>query len=158
MGLHVKQFKKLILDPTLDYFSPEINNSNCAKLLTLETIWHESGGLIYLAQFPYNGPAKGICQMEKPTFEWLVDFYMGNSLIYPKFSTIFGKPSFDDLIWNLKLCVAMCRIRYYVMPNPLPEDNIQARAKYWGQHFQTTNDPVKISQYIAHAYDLHNLL
>ena len=161
LGLHVKQFRDLILNPTLDYFSPEINNSKCAKSLVLETIWHESGGLTYIAQFPYNGPAKGVLQMEKPTFEWLNKF-IPNSLISNKFSSIFGKLSFDDLIWNLKLCVAMCRIRYLVVKAPLPNDNVQSRAAYWNTYYQTSDDQPGIDkdemQYISHAYDLWKIL
>lgn len=158
MGIHVRQFVDLILDPALKEFEPEIQYNNSAKLLTLETIWHESDGLIYLAQYPHNGPALGVCQMEKPTFDWLVSGFIPNSLLKHKFSYIFNNPSFKDLSWNLKLCVIMCRIRYYVVPQSLPSDNTNDRAKYWGRYYQTTNNPDKIAQYIARAYDLHRLL
>jgi len=158
MGLYFPQFDKLVLMPTLTKLSPEIPDSAVGRLLVAETLWHESDGLYNLAQVPWNGPGTGLCMYEEPTFMWITRAWLleKKPALWQKFETIavsWPEIAFEEVIWNLQLAVALCRVRYFVVKDPLPslDDGIQARARYWGEHYQTQNDPWKISQYIKHA-------
>ena len=148
-----KQFYNLVLIPTLHKLEPDIPYSKQAELLVSETIFHESGGLNYIAQIPNDGPGLGICMMEKPTWDWLTT---GKYSWVPE---IWGHASFSDLTSNLALCVAMCRLRYWVVKDSLPplSYGINGRADYWGKFYQTENDPVKKAKYIYDARDLANI-
>ena len=125
MGLHVKQFHDLILEPTLQSLYPAIPHGDVARLLVLETMWHESGALTFLRQHP-NGPALGLCQMERPTFDWLMDelktrqSFRGILGRLGAFSPNWPSIMFEELAWNMKLAVAFVRLRYYIVPLSLP--------------------------------------
>lgn len=156
--MDVNQFKRLILEPTLGELHPEIPFSGVAYRLILETIWHESGGLKNIIQVPNDGPAYGICQMEKPTFEWLVESVLPNkpqlSLKFVKISATYPYIDFKELLWNLKLNVALCRLRYLVVPDALPEDNLEARAKYWFQFYNASEVQVRLHHFMIDAKEL----
>lgn len=153
MGLNLDDFRRIV-NPALMALTPELPYSYEAFRLTLETIWHESGGLTYLFQRG-NGPARGLGQCEKPTFDWLTRDYLPNQkpAIWRRFEDI--SPTwpyivFEELTWNLRLSVALCRVRYLPDPDPIPS-TIEGRGAYWGRVYQTTNDPEKIRQYIESA-------
>ncbi len=148
MGLNWHQFERLILRPTLADAQSVIPSSEVAVKLVGETIWHESGGLTYLAQVPHDGPALGLCQMEGPTFGWLMKKILNNSNLTPEL-TRYGI-AFKDLL-DPRFAVIMCRYRYWVVPEALPEGSLRARANYWGQYYQTTQNQDKIAQYILAA-------
>jgi len=162
LGLYAPQFNKLIVLPTLSEIDPEIKYTGVAQRLVLETIFHESNGLTYLAQLPFNGPACGIAQIEEPTFDWLVHQVLPRnpklSLKFTKISPNYPNIPFKELVWNLKLCVALCRLRYFVVPAMLPEDTIEDRAAYWSKYYQTSNDSAKTKLFIQHSNQLEQLL
>lgn len=162
MGLHPKQFKELVLSPTLEYFHPEIPYIENSEWLVFETIWHESGGLRFLAQWPKNGPGIGPCSMEEETWDWLIKVLKKKVLISTKFHDMFGKPELRRLFSDLALNVFMTRFRYFVVKNPLPKATIEARADFWNRFYQTVDDQPGIdkdeAQYIADAYDLRKAL
>lgn len=150
MGLNFKQFHNLVLVPTLRPLNVEVPYTDKARVLVMETLWHESGGLRYLAQWPNNGPGVGLCMYERPTWDWI-------STKYERvLRDLFGYQEFGGLALNLGLCVAMCRLRYAVVSEPIPElsQGVQARGSYWGKYYQTTNDPAKNQLYVAHAADI----
>lgn len=162
MGLDRKQFEDYVLGPTMRELFVSFIRAEYATLetiraeyaITLETIWHESDGLTYIAQVG-GGPGLGLGQCEPPTFEWLTRDYLPSKqpALWSKFGGISPHwPSipFEELAWNLRLAVALVRCRYLAAPGAIPI-TLEGRAAYWGQYYQTTNDPVKIQQYIDHA-------
>lgn len=156
MGLNFKQFHKAVLVPTLarlNEVSSVIRYTAEAGVLVAETIWHESDGLCCLYQHP-DGPAHGICMYEKPTWDWIYGKYKATIQVALT-GSVEAEFSFEDLDSNLALCVAMCRLRYQVVREPLPKlEGLQARAAYWGKYYQTQSDPDKIALYCSHANDI----
>jgi hypothetical protein len=161
--MDVKQFDTHICVPTLKEFSVEIPFSETAHLLVLETMYHESGHLDKILQVP-NGPAMGLLQMEPSTFDWLVaDFLPRHPKIWEKFKVI--SPYFPnilpwELFWNLRLCVAMCRVRYYAVPAALPAYTIppHTRADYWFKFYNASGVPSRKNKYISDALHLQSIL
>lgn len=151
MGLDLLQFKTYVLYPTMVAMGEKNANAIC---LVMETIWHESDGLRYLAQVG-NGPARGLGQCEPPTFDWLVGDYLPKH--QPALWGAFGAISphwpsipFEELAWNLRLATALVRVRYLAAPGTIPT-TLEGRAAYWGKYYQTDSDPAKIQLYIQHA-------
>ena len=159
MGLDTAQFVELVYE-TLDAFKDVMPNPPVAQHLVVETLAHESDGFTCLKQV--GGPALGMCQMELPTWNDLwFRFLQANHV---KFADLLSKlrvecaygefPKFQDLRWNIRLAIAMCRLKYFSHPAPLPDDTLEARAAYWGYVYQTTRDPAKIALYMAHAKEM----
>jgi hypothetical protein len=156
-----KQFDTYILSPTLYALKDVMPNPGVAKTLVAETLWHESDWLQYVAQLPrtLGGPVHGLgfTQMERSTWD---DLWI-RFLTMSRFDAIRGaicayccygdSPRYPDLTWNLRLAVAMTRLKYYSSPKLLPTDKLEARAAYWGRVYQGTSDPVKIALYIDNA-------
>lgn len=153
MGIHPGQFREFVVRPVLKHLDPEIPYSEVAEELLMLTVAHESDMGTYLRQYP-QGPARSVYQIERATFAWLVDYLSAPSQakLRAKFSACNSNMGlyFDELAWNLALATAYARLRYWVAPDPLPIDkkDVKALATYWGKHYQTTNDPVKIAEAI----------
>jgi len=69
--------------------------------------------------------------MEPGTFEWLTRKYKSS---YPY---LIGR-RVEELEYNIDLAILMARLRYRVVPEPLPDPNdVQALARYWKLHYNT---------------------
>ena len=103
-------------------------NSPAAVNLILGTAAQESAFGTFLIQ-EGGGPGRGPFQMEAETFNWLRE----------KFSQKpwgFSIRKCDDLVYDLRLAIITCRVRYYVVPEPLPEaDDLPGLAAYWKIHY-----------------------
>lgn len=133
---------------------PWAKNKNCysrsAKNLVLATIVHESDGGQYIEQVG-GGPAKGICQMEPPTFRDHFDYmkinknYRNWGITRQALLTLFrksAKPDPDELKWNNALAIAMCRVHYLRAPNSLPPYNdLDAISRYWHSYYNRGDRP-----------------
>lgn len=116
--------------------------SEAAVNLVLGTIAQESKFGTYLRQLG-SGPARGICQMEQPTFNWLKGVY-GRK--YPKL----GAALFEEVEWDLYLAILVCRLRYRVVPEPLPAaDDLLGLARYWKKYYNTYLGKGTESEFIA---------
>ena len=103
--------------------------SESAVMLLLGTAAQESKFGFYLRQLG-GGPARGIFQIEEPTFDWLKG----------KYAEKYGLEGveFGDLIWNLKAAAVFCRLRYLVDSLPLPAStDIPGMARYWKRVYNT---------------------
>jgi len=113
--------------------------SESALKLVLGTIAQESAGGYYIEQI--KGPARGICQMEPATFNWLVDGYLTKHKdVMQRIMKICNIEDLNaqTLRYNLKLSICMCRVRYLVDPQPLPEPgNLEAIAGTWKRVYNT---------------------
>jgi hypothetical protein len=138
MGINLKQLQDLIVEPTLAQFDLY---SKAAEQLVLGTIAAESiiGTTQYIKQT--KGPALGIIQMEPATHDWLKDYLIKRSSRFNKLITWIqhtGGFHSERLIYDLKYCVVMCRIRYMAVAAPLPAANDwRALGAYWKQHYNT---------------------
>lgn len=131
----------------LDLFSWDAFN------LVLGTIAHESKMGEYIKQI--KGPALGICQMEPPTYNDIVERM--SSFHYGKVMQLSGLTSLKcaaaHLEWNLKLAIAMCRMHYYLVPKRLPDTPI-GYAKFWKKYYNTELGAGTGEQFLD-AYGMH---
>ena len=146
--MDVKQFKEYIVTPTLK----EIRlYSESAEQLVLGTAVYESGGLKYIHQI--GGPALGVCQMEPATHDDIWKHY----LKYQPDLTIelnklcdIGRYDSNELMYNLRYAVAMCRIQYFRRPEALPAvgDYIE-QAKYYKKFYNTYKGKGTVGEYLV---------
>jgi hypothetical protein len=158
MGINVKELQKLVIIPTLEQLANRFPYNDTALTLVMETMYHESAGFVHIIQMPNYGPANGILQMEKTTFDWLVDSWIPKWPEFAKISPNYPNIPLEELYWNLKLNVAMCRARYYVSPKPLPANNLESRSEYWFTTYNNSKVITRKQHYQIHAKELDKLL
>ena len=134
MSLNAHQFRNLVVH-TLD----EVDmGGDSAVALLLGTAAQESRFGTYLKQLG-GGPALGFFQCEKSTFRWLRSKY-------PKW--LVGR-AYKELEWDIKLGILVCRLRYKVIPEPLPPANdLPALAAYWKKYYNTPHGKGKPEEFI----------
>lgn len=134
------QFQDLI-ERTL--WSYGLSGPSATRLL-LMTAAHESRFGTYLKQ--KGGPALGAFQMEPSTFDWLRHKYG------ERFPDLADRKAWE-LESDLRLAIVFARLRYLAVPEPLPKMDApdQMFARYWGKHYQTESDPVKMASFVKDA-------
>lgn len=133
MILNPQELKSFCIIPTLETMGEQFTGES-ANRIVLYTFAHESHLGTWRRQMG-AGAALGIGQCEPPTFNWLAKKYKdiikrcyANDEV-PRFETIEN----DDV-----LATIMCRLRYYVVPEPLPEpDDLKGMAQYWKEYYNT---------------------
>jgi len=131
VSFDLAQFKDLIVR-RLQYHSQGGLSlySEEATTLLLATAAHESGLGTKLKQV--RGPALGVFQIEKPTFDWLKEKYRDQ---FPRLMLATA----DQLEWDLDLSILVARLRYYVAKPPLPNaDDVDGMADYWFKYYNAS--------------------
>lgn len=144
MAFDCEQFRGLVKKILVDY--PALYSPAAVNLL-LATAAVESDFGTFLEQHP-TGPGQGIFQMEPKTYQWLHEKY-GRQYMY-----LVGRPSWE-MIWNLKLAILMARLRYRIVPEPLPDaGDVFALAEYWKKHYNTELGKGTVQEFIQkyHKY------
>jgi hypothetical protein len=54
----------------------------------------------------------------------------------------------ETMVWDLRYACAMCRIHYYRVPEPIP-DNLPGQAVYWRRYYNTSLGKGTEEGYIA---------
>ena len=158
MSLNFIQFHAGVVVPALQSLEPHIKFSPDADVLVSETIWHESARLTALGQFPRAGVTEevpfsaglGVASIERPTWKWMCETQMGRRL------GLWGE-DYNRLVWNLRLNVIACRLRYYSDKEPLPpgdlgdDDALKARAAYWLRVYNGSQVWERMGHYITNA-------
>jgi hypothetical protein len=138
-GLDPKQLAIWVIQPSLDRLGPLIPSSKAAIQLVLGTAMAESQ-LTYLDQIDKAGkpgPAYGLWQMEKITFDDHL-LRMRDPLIGGMFGYMSIPPDVSDLHWNLRLGAAMCRLLYWHAPEKLPlVGDAEGMSKLWKKRYNT---------------------
>ena len=119
-----------------------LHSPEAVKLL-LGTCAVESEFGTYIKQ--RGGPALSPWQIEEPTFNWLKERYK-------KYHPYIDK-EFEALEWDLKLAILMCRLRYLVVPDPIPK-TLAEQAVYWKKYYNTFQGAGTPMAYVA-AYRKH---
>lgn len=122
MPINREQFKDLVKRVLEE---AHLYSQEAVELL-LGTAAVESRFGTYIKQI--QGPAKGVFQMEKETFDWLKEKYK-------KQFPYIDKP-FESLEYDLKLAIIMCRLRYLVSPLPIPKTLLE-QSRYWKHIYNT---------------------
>lgn len=156
MGIDSKQLRELIVRPALK----EIDLwSEAAENLLMGTAAVESSMGRFLRQTP-TGPARGIYQMEEATFKDLTNYLLNRRsdlMVKICFTWNYKKwPKFESIIWDLKFATAMARIRYIVVPDPLPEDYVNTAhlGEYWDQFYNRNPYDGTVADFIK-RYNLY---
>lgn len=147
--MNVKQFNQYIVIPTLK----EINlYSKAAAELVLGTAVYESGGLKHIKQLE-GGPALGVCQMEPSTHNDIWDNYLKYKYELPNNIMLTCNIivcSSDNLIYNLRYAVAMCRVHYLRVPKALPAAGDRTeQGKYYKQYYNTPLGKGSVDGYLS---------
>lgn len=155
MGINITDFRDLIIVPTLDELAkaePRIN-SDAAVALLLGTALCESE-LTFLRQRVSGGfgPAISLFQIEPDTHKDVKRYLNERRPDLAKrvfgLSTILDPDGFE-LASNMPYSVAIARVKYWTIRAKLPDANdIEGMADYWGEYYQTSNDPEKIKRFI----------
>jgi hypothetical protein len=118
--------------------------SNEAFELIYGTIIQESLRGKYRRQmvnnWKYDVHAAGICQIEYNTFNWLKKVFMNR---FPEIA----KVQFVDLIYDDKMSILFCRLRYLVVKEPIPKD-LEGQANYWKVYYNSAKGKGKPEEYI----------
>lgn len=137
-GLDARQLLEAVIRPALAELPPEYGTT-AAEQLVLGTAAVESK-LTWLRQLGH-GPARGLWQMEAPTFADIRDrFLAGRPAVGRAFSrlAIAVCPEVDELCGNLYLAALCCRIKYLMSPRPLPQaHDIGGLAAEWKRTYNT---------------------
>jgi len=148
MGLHLRQLRLQVVEPVLRAIGM---GGEAAIRLMLGTAAVESR-LRYLAQVG-GGPALGIYQMEPATARDIVGRYLDqrqdiasrlSDALAPCAPAPRGWRHMPDgalcfrLAADLAFATALARVRYFWVPEPLPDaSDVPAIARYWKRHFNT---------------------
>lgn len=141
-------FRSHVIAPVLramDMWSPAAEN------LLLGTAMQESRCGEYLVQI--GGPALGVFQIEPATAHDLIFRYLDRRPDLRRqfeisFRLLDSRPvnwtSFphqriaEKLITDLRFATAVARLRYWIVPEPLPAaDDVEGLARYWKQYYNT---------------------
>lgn len=105
-----------------------------------------------------GGPARGPFQMEPSTTKdvWERRYKKDERLRYvveSKYSVpLFSCGDMPDLpIHNLAYAVIMARLKYILIPEPLPQDitDVFAYARYWKKYYNTVKGKGSVEKYVA---------
>lgn len=142
------QLREFIIRPTLIELGMY---SQAAEDLVAGTIAQESDMGHFIKQRG-AGPALGICQMEPDTHKDLWEnFIQYRPHLSTKLRALSLSCHHDELIWNLKYAVAMCRVHYLRQPNAIPED-VEGQAAYWKKYYNTLLGKGTAEEYV-HSYN-----
>ena len=148
--LDIRQFRDLVIVPALEIIEL---HSPAAEELVLGTHLQESK-LRKLKQWP-TGPAVGLPQMEPYTHTDLWTTYLNRKPDLARKARSLMLADSDEIGFaqqmagNLYYAAAMCRIRYYRVPEALPEaGDIRAQAKYWKRYYNTRLGKGTVTEYI----------
>jgi len=111
--------------------------SPAAERLLMGTAAIESGFVDFVQLG--GGPARGMFQMEPPTFLWLLDNYLADPGRQALRASVLAlavsdRPVADDLVGNHLFAAAMARIKYLSVPEAIPSD-VADQAQYWWHYY-----------------------
>lgn len=140
--VHPKHLRELIINPTLKHLGMY---SEAASNLMMGTAAQESHMGKYLMQIDVIGnpvgPALGIYQIEPETHKdiWRYLDREDKKKIRSKVMGVNSKPVSEAMIHDMKYATAMARIKYWMVPEALPEaDDIEGLSGYYKKYYNTS--------------------
>lgn len=142
--IDLDQFRDYVVEPALEDLGLM---SAAASELVLGTALQESH-LTYIKQLG-EGPALGVCQMEPNTHDDIWKNFLSYRNVLSDAVLDIGGPEPQELIWNLKYSVAMCRVHYRRVRSPLPQaGDVAGQAQYWKTYYNTELGKGTTQEYI----------
>ena len=148
--IHPDDLRLEVIRPTLRHIGLW---SLAAEELLLGTAIAEStvDGRTHLVQLG-GGPALSPYQIEPATFQWLWEKYVAADHDFADRLLALRAPlpeAVKQLVSNLALATAFCRLRYFVVPAALPAPgDLEAQAAYWKNHYNTAAGAGTVAGYI----------
>ncbi len=81
----------------------------------------------------------GVSQVDEGTFDWLKSKYKDHFIaakIKQAFNVDLSRIHYRELDFSPLLSLIFCRLRYWTVPEPIPETRPE-RAAYWKEHYNT---------------------
>lgn len=124
----------------------KVNSVDAINLL-FETACVESD-LKHRRQFN-NGPARGLWQMEKATYDDIhTNFLNYRPKLKKVLDNMFGEDrSFSDIENNDEYAIIMARLKYWRAPGTIPSTR-EARAVYWKKYYNSNKGKGTVSKYL----------
>lgn len=145
-----EDLREEVIKPTLTALAAfdERLNSDAAVELLMGTAATES--LLGYNLVQEGGPALGIYQMEGNTYTDIRRYLNRDENLELKeiVDSFAGTPEPREMIHNLRFATAMARIRYWYVPEALPE-NLELQAIYWKEHYNTSSGAGTPAKYMA---------
>jgi hypothetical protein len=138
-----------LVNEVLNKLHPEIPYSKKAEDLVCGTIAQESDYGLYRKQIGV-GPALGICQIEKATFEDIKkNFLKYHKNIEAKICMVSHVSSlvFEDMLSNDALSICMARVAYFRQKEGIPE-TLEEQAAYYKKYYNTPLGKATVQEYI----------
>lgn len=142
---HFKSIRDLIVRPTLKHLGM---HSEASERLVWITGIAESR---YLYVKQVRGPALSWWQIEPKTSDWLwFDYLQRRSDLKDRVEDFAAPhPITGQLTWNAALACALCRVRYWTVPEKLPDaEDADGMGAYWKDHYNSAGgagDPEKFA-------------
>lgn len=126
-----QDLRECVIRPVLKAL--ELHSAEAEDLLML-TAAQESKLGFHLTQL--NGPALGIYQIEPATHKDILRYLSRRTDLAQKVGMFAVKGSHDELVWNLAYSTAIARIKYYMVPLPIPL-SLGGQAEYYKKYYNT---------------------
>lgn len=151
--LDVEQFQVYVVRKVLSFLDDEIPYSLGAEQLLVATAIQESR-LRALQQYG-GGPARGVFQMEPPTFNDLFDNFLKHRIgLDAKVRALLAPwpTPLDQLRTNLLFAAAMARILYFRAPEPMPlAGDLEGMGQLYKKRYNTPLGAATVKQFIDNA-------
>lgn len=129
-------------------------SSEAAVELLVGTALKESGGLRWRIQLG-GGPARGLFQMEKATYDDIWKNYLAfraplRDAVVAAFTPAGEALSFDQITDDDGYAAVMARLKYLRVPARLPAaGDLAGQAEYWKKYYNTTLGKGTVAGYVA---------
>lgn len=136
--MDIGQFDKYVLVPALNIIGLYTPSAHVLMLGTgiIETNYH------YIKQFN-DGPGNGIYEIEEATYNDIYRYLCRHENMRLKetcmSSCLYSAwPDKESLIYNLRWCTIICRIKYHMIPDKIPSSfDAEGMAEYYKKYYNT---------------------
>lgn len=141
--IHFKNVRDLVVRPTLKRLG--MHSAASENLVWITGI--AESRYQYIKQV--RGPALSWWQIEPETMDWLwFDYLARRKDLRDSVEDLTAPmPILEQLPWNAALACALCRVRYWTVPEKLPDaEDADGMGRYWKNHYNTAGgagDPEK---------------
>jgi|TARA_R110000824_G_scaffold72427_7_gene184801 hypothetical protein len=155
-----KHLYNYVVHPTLELLNEAVPGMHSRAACRLVTATAETeSAMMWLTQHG-GGPALGLWQIEPATASDVLDRYLSlkPSLNAAVMRLMSDRPTNEQLMTNLSLGAAACRIKYWMAPAPLPDpDDARGMSEYWKTHYNTPLGAGHADDFARDYADLFNL-
>lgn len=149
--IDLEQFRDLIVDPVLE----DLGLYNVAASELVMGTGIQESRFTFIKQIG-GGPALGFFQMEPATHRDIhINFLGYRDELRSKVAAIARYPAEipapEIMIYNLRYAVAMCRVHYRRVREPLPTaGDLEGQAAYWKEFYNTPLGKGTVEEYVLH--------